>query len=229
MHVWHMSCCMGSRHMVCVPKRAKQFMSLLSSVRVSSLVIAGFLSLIGCGAEEELPHRCGPQLPGETCQTQHPNDTAGSSAAPARDAGTMHATKPNLDERRSERQDAGTPPEDEFVSTPQCRAPTFFFSPACATRSFNPEFVPTQIAPGCYRPCMQARDAICASGTRCGRAGIAPRVCSGTTCASICAEAWLCLPNSYFPSEVGDDAGTDSWPDSDAGRLDPPLIDDAGI
>lgn len=218
-----MSCSMRARHLVCVPKRAKQFMSLFSSARVSSVVIAGVLSLIGCGAEEELPHRCGAKLPGRPCQTHLRNDVAGSSAAPAPDAGNP---------RRSERQDTATPqdaatPRDEFVSGSQCRAPTFFFSPACARRSVNPELFPTWITPGCYRPCRQPRDTICASGTRCGRAGIAPRVCSGTSCTSICAEAWLCLPVDDFSSEGGD-AGIDTWIDSDAGRQDPVLSDDAG-
>ena len=193
-------------------------MSLFSSARVSSVVIAAVLSLIGCGAEEELPHRCGAKLPDGPCQTHLRDDIAGSSAAPPPDAGNS---------RRSERHDAATP-QDDFVSTPQCRASTFFFSPACALRSVNPELFPTQITPGCYRPCMQPRDTICASGTRCGRAGIAPRVCSGTSCTSICAEAWLCLPSNYFSSEA-DDAGIDSWTDSDAGRQDPVLSDDAGV
>lgn len=203
-------------------------MSLQRALCLWSVVIAGFLPLISCGAEEELPQRCGPKVPGEACQTHLPDDVAGSSAAP-RDAGVSKATKPaaETDARRSQRQDAAAPADDGFVSPAQCRAPTFFFSPACASRSFNPEFAATQITPGCYRPCMRAGDAICNNGTRCGRAGIAPRVCSGTTCTSICAEAWLCLPSNFFPQDG--DAGAVSWPDSDAGPLDPPLDEDGGL
>lgn len=195
-------------------------MSLLSNARRLSVVISGFLLVFGCGDEAELPEDCDSELPGSPCSTQQPIDTAGKPAAAERDAGTPPVT------RRSERQDAGVPPEDMFVSAPQCRATTFFFSPGCVSGATDPERNPTQIAASCYRPCTRARDSICSQGTRCGRASISSRVCSASTCTSICAEAWLCLPDNSFPDDR--DAGRGwSWNDADAGR-DPWLNDDAG-
>jgi hypothetical protein len=204
-------------------KASQAVMSLrrmFSAVCVLSVVIAGFLPLAGCADEDALLQRCAPSLTGKSCQARLPNDMAGDSGMLARDGGGLDASAPaaETDSRRSELQDAGAARPDEFPKTPQCAAPARFFSPACASWSIDPENFPARITPGCYRPCTRPRDATCGSGSRCGRASIAPLLCSGSTCTSICAEVWLCLPHSLFqPALREDDAGAASWTDYDAG------------
>ena len=169
---------------------------------VSVSALAGSLS--GCD-DEQFPERCG--RPSE-CRRDFVAARAGRAAL-ERDGGSSEvsardASVPDASEARA---DAGSrePAPDDFTAEPQCPGPTRYFAPGCPGVAWagSPEHYALQISPGCYRPCMNARDPICGQGTRCGRAAFAATACNGRSCAPVCAETWLCLTLDRFPGEVG--------------------------
>lgn len=185
---------------------------------ISALVSA----LPGC-EDEELRSRCGPRSEAESrCQEdasiEEPMEAlAGRGAADLDASRTPDASLPD-----ASRADAGDsdPKPDDFETAPQCAGPTRYFAPGCPRVAWqgSPEHFAVQIAPGCYRPCTTARDEICSPGTRCGRAAFGATSCSGSSCAPVCAETWLCLSLDRFPRENNwdEDAGVDIS-DEDAG------------
>ena len=199
---------------------AKESQSSMSSNRLWALLFSVSALVTGCG-DEELPQRCGQQSEDkdrcrEDAGEPPVEQDAGSAVTSAPDASPPDAAPP-----APARADAGEsdPEPDDFRPGQQCTGPNRYFAPGCQSVTWqgSPESFAVQIAPGCYRPCTTARDAICGPGTRCGRAAFASTACNGSSCTQVCAETWLCLTLDRFPSDIGweADAGVDD--DTDAG------------